>query len=300
MFFPATFAPVMPSLGFLLAGLAPALSIRAWLKPEAVGSKKEPKAPSQSDRNPTLIVPPPPPPSWAAWSPPPPSSSSSSPQAVTTSARASMAPISASNRLVLTCSPPRFDSRSFFLSIRAVPGGTRRRWSRDRSGRSPSSPPEELAAPLPEAHQAAGRQQHDHEEDDPEDRVEALRPEHVAHRGRPLARVVAEQRVGQRAAPGALEAVQPADDRDDEDVDRLRQVDRTRRDAAVVPDRQHPREGRHERPQAQRQDPGPRHVEAERLHPVRLVAEALERQAEGRTRRVAQAEEDQDGRAERD
>src|SRR5215207_9701972 len=104
MFFPATLAPVMPSLGFLPEGSAPALSISASLKPEAVGSKKEPKSPSQSDRNPTLIVPPPPPDCSAEPPPsPPPSSSSSSPQALTKSASASTAPISASNLLLFTC-----------------------------------------------------------------------------------------------------------------------------------------------------------------------------------------------------
>ena len=42
----------------LPGGLGAGGSISAWLKPEMVGSKNEPKAPSQSDRKPTLIVPP--------------------------------------------------------------------------------------------------------------------------------------------------------------------------------------------------------------------------------------------------
>src|SRR5215218_6253599 len=254
IFLPPTVAPVMPSLGFLLAGLAPALSISAWLKPEAVGSKNEPNAPSQSDRNPTLIVPPPP--DWALDPPLSPSpSSSSSPQAVTRP-RASKAPISASNVLTLTATLLLLVCRA-----RLPPRSVGRVRGRHGARRPPSSRAEQLAAALPQAHEPAGRDQHDHEEDDPEDRVEALRSQNVADSRRPLARVVVEQRVGERSDPRALQPVEPPDDRDDQDVDRLRQVDRTRRDAAVVPDRQHAGEGRHEGGESEREDAVARDVE---------------------------------------
>src|SRR3954447_16378529 len=59
MFELPTLAPVTPSVGFSPAGFAPAARISARLAPDAVGSKNEPNAPSQSDRMPTLIVPPP-------------------------------------------------------------------------------------------------------------------------------------------------------------------------------------------------------------------------------------------------
>src|SRR5215217_3269133 len=179
IFLPPTVAPVTPSLGFLLAGLAPALSISAWLKPAAVGSKNEPKAPSQSERKPTLIVPPPP--DWALDPPLPPSpSSSSSPQAATRP-RASKAPTSASNVLTLTA------LLLLICRARLPPRSVRSLRRRHGSRGPPSSCPEQLPAALPEAHEAARREQHDHEEDDPEDRVEALRAEHVADPRRPLA-----------------------------------------------------------------------------------------------------------------
>src|SRR5215210_7971632 len=59
MFESPTFAPVTPSVGFSPAALPPAARMSARLAPDAVGSKNEPNAPSQSDRMPTLIVLPP-------------------------------------------------------------------------------------------------------------------------------------------------------------------------------------------------------------------------------------------------
>src|SRR5918998_3336251 len=78
MFESPILAFVTPSVGFLPAAFAPAYLIIARLKPAAVGSKNEPKAPSQSDRKPTLIVFAPPP-SAASVCPPPPVSESSPP-----------------------------------------------------------------------------------------------------------------------------------------------------------------------------------------------------------------------------
>jgi hypothetical protein len=71
--------------------------------------------------------------------------------------------------------------------------------SPDRSRPSPTSP---TSPP--------GREQHDHEEDEPDQGVEALRPEHVADLRRVLARVVVDHRVDQRTDPCALEPVEAA------------------------------------------------------------------------------------------
>src|SRR5215217_3204698 len=177
-----------------------------------VGSKNEPNAPSQSDRKPTLIVPP----FFAAESPPPPPPSSSEPQPAATSVSATVAPVSAISFLgcnVSLLSSPSIDSacRGAVLHVPRRP-----RWRR-AAITPPSSQP--LARLLPEAHQAARRGEDDDQEDESDDRVEASRAQDVAHLGHPFARVVVDQRVGQRARPRALQPVEAADDGDDEDVD---------------------------------------------------------------------------------
>jgi hypothetical protein len=51
--------------------------------------------------------------------------------------------------------------------------------------------------------------------------------------------------------------------------------------AAVVPDREDPGDRRDERREAEREHPVAGHVEAERAHARRLVAQALQRQPNG-------------------
>src|SRR5918994_6720478 len=83
---PLISAPSIPSVGASPAGLPPAARISARLAPDAVGSKNEPNAPSQSDRMPILmgeLASPPPDSSADVVVPPPPSSSSSEPHPAT-------------------------------------------------------------------------------------------------------------------------------------------------------------------------------------------------------------------------
>src|SRR5215203_6060108 len=254
MSLPPMVAPSMPSVGFSPAGLPPAWRISARLAPDAVGSKNEPNAPSQSDRMPILIVPPdspPPPVSSVVVVVPPPSSSSSEPQPAT-SPSASVAHPSATSLRALK----RLHSSRCSLDSSCGGGALRcPRSSRARVRSTSPVPSEVIAALLPESDDAAGGDEDDHQEDDADQRVEALRAEDVADRRRVIARVVVDHGVQQRAHPGALEPVQPADDGDDQDVDRLREVDRSGRDAAVVEDGEEPADGREER--GEREGEGP-------------------------------------------
>src|SRR5918992_2472439 len=136
--------------------------------PEMVGSKNDPKAPSQSDRNPTLIVPP----SCAAVSPPSPPPSSSSPHPTPSSPSAARAATSVSSLRplktpLLSC--PSIDSAWCGPTLGTHGGRC------GRSATSPSSPSQAIANVLPDAHEAARRQQHDDQEHQPDDRVEARR-----------------------------------------------------------------------------------------------------------------------------
>src|SRR5215203_686856 len=253
-----------------------------------VGSKKEPNAPSQSDRKPTLIVPP----FFAVESPPPPPPSSSEPQPAATSASASVAPVRAIT--FLGYNAPLLSSPSIDTACRGTVLHVPRRpwWRRAATAPPPSQP---IAGLLPEAHQAARRGEDDDQEDKSDDRVEPSRSQDVADLGHPLARVVVDQRVGQRARPRPLQPVKAADDGDDEDVDRLGEVDRARRDAAVVPDGEHAGDGRDDRREAEREDPVAGDVEPQRAHTGRFVTHPLERQPERRARDPAEHDEDEHG-----
>src|SRR5829696_7155250 len=151
----------MPSLGFEPEALAPPASISAWLKPDAVGSKNDPKAPSQSDSIATLIVSPPPLDEPELLCDVPPPLSSSSPPQPTTTPSASMAQNSATHLRFLTSPSPL-----------EMPSIDRRccRGSRGAALLLPSTT-EPCTAVLPQADQAAGREQHDQQEDDRDDRV---------------------------------------------------------------------------------------------------------------------------------
>ena len=102
---------------------------------------------------------------------------------------------------------------------------------RPRRGRAaarhlPSLRRRRRSTPAPRCRRGRPAREDDDQEDEPMQGVEPLGAEHVADLGRPLARVVVEQREHERADPGALEPVQAADDGDDQDVDRLPEVDR--------------------------------------------------------------------------
>ena len=115
-----------------------------------------------------------------------------------------------------------------------------------------------------------------------------------------LLRVVVEDDEEERADPGALEPVEPADDGDHEHVDRRAEVDRRRVDVAVPPDEEDAADRRDERREAERDRPVQHDVVAERGHPDRVVADALQRQAERRPDDVAQQRVDGERHAERD
>ena len=100
-------------------------------------------------------------------------------------------------------------------------------------GRIAPLPRDERERALPEADQASGRDEHDHEEDRADQRVEARADE------ADLLRVVVEDDEHERPDPRALEPVEAADDGDHEHVDRRAEVDRRRVDVAVPPDEEH-------------------------------------------------------------
>jgi hypothetical protein len=146
----------------------------------------------------------------------------------------------------------------------------------------------------PDAHQPSGRKEDDGEKDCPDHRVEA-----VANELDPPQPVVQDGK-DDRADPGALEPVEPADDGDDQYVDGLRKRNRARRDAGVPPDGEDPGERGHERAEPERERAQEQDVVAERAHARGVVADSLDREPERRAHDVAKEEIDGRGDAERD
>ena len=133
---------------------------------------------------------------------------------------------------------------------------------------------------LPDTHQTAGREQHDQEEHDPDHRVEASSDprQHallVGERKLDVANVVVDDDEGERAEPGSLDPAEPADDRDDQEVDRRAEAEVLRRDLAVPPDEEHTGQRRQKRREAERERSVKRDVVAERGEAHGLVAQAL-------------------------
>ena len=79
-----------------------------------------------------------------------------------------------------------------------------------------------------------------------------------------------------RAEPRALDAAEPADDRDHEQLDRRVETHRRRRELPEPPRVEDASERRDERADAEGERPVERDVVAERGHTHRLVADALE------------------------
>src|SRR5712691_13474108 len=111
-----------------------------------------------------------------------------------------------------------------------------RRYYRRRNWGQEALPPVPKAFPY--ADQSPWRRQDDHQEDHPDDGFESIRTQPVAHVGHPDPRIVVDGGEDEGADPRALEPVEAAHDGDDEDVDRLRDVDAARRDLGRVPDGQ--------------------------------------------------------------
>ncbi len=122
------------------------------------------------------------------------------------------------------------------------------------------------------------------QEDETDDRVEAAADVHVVEQlGEPaVADVVVDQDERERADPRALDPGEAADHRHDEQVDRRRQADVARGDLALPPDEQDAGERREERGEAEGERPVQRDGVAERAHPHRLVADALQAEPERR------------------
>ena len=103
-----------------------------------------------------------------------------------------------------------------------------------------------------------------------------------------------------RAEPGSLEAREPSDHADDEQVDRGTDADRSRIDLAVPPDEEDAAERRDEPGDAEGQRPVERDVVAERAHAHRLVADALQREPERRSHEISEPDVDEHCQTERD
>ncbi len=90
--------------------------------------------------------------------------------------------------------------------------------------------------------QPVGRENDDEQEDDPDDGVEAAADlDRVEELGQPaVADVVVDDDEGERADPGALDPPEPADHRDDQQVDRRAEADVARSDLSLPPDEQDP------------------------------------------------------------
>src|SRR6202453_2248750 len=91
-----------------------------------------------------------------------------------------------------------------------------------------------------------------------------------------------QHRIDERADECADRIADPADDGDDEYVDRGGDADRPGRDFAVAPDQENAAERRDDRREHVSRDAMGVDVEAERGHAPRVVANALERKPEGR------------------
>src|ERR1700677_1502201 len=90
-----------------------------------------------------------------------------------------------------------------------------------------------------------------------------------------------QHRIDQRADEWANWIADPANDGDDEDVGRGGDADRPGRDFAVAPDQENAAERRDDRREHVSRDAVGGHIEAERGHSPRVVANALERKPEG-------------------
>src|SRR5262245_28750240 len=162
---------------------------------------------------------------------------------------------------------------------------------------SPDEATVELALDrLPDAEDPTRREQDDHEKDDADHGVEPLVADaDVAETGNG-AEVVVEDDEDKGTDPGALEPVETADHRDDQEVDDGREIDRRRVDVVELPDVEDPGDRGDERAEAERDRPVQRHVVAERAHADGVVANALEGDPEGAPRQVAHQRVEEDGR----
>src|SRR3984893_9100524 len=141
------------------------------------------------------------------------------------------------------------------------------------------------APPLPKSDHSIRREQHDDKKAQADQQAESIAVE--SDRNQKIQCEGAQQDKDQGADEWADRARDAADDGDDENVDRPLDTDRTRRDLAIVPDLQDAGEcgqkgGERIGGDAVRVD-----VEPQRRHAARIVAHALQGQAERRAREIA-------------
>src|SRR5580692_768738 len=138
---------------------------------------------------------------------------------------------------------------------------------------------------FPKSDDAVRREQHDDKKTQADQQAEAIAVE--PDRNQKIQCEGAQQHENQGADEWADRARDPADDGDDQNVDRPLDSDRTRRDLAIVPDLQDTGERGQERGERIGRDAVRVDVEPKRHHAARIVAHALQGQAERRARQIA-------------
>src|SRR5438874_3098785 len=156
----------------------------------------------------------------------------------------------------------------------------------------------------PDTKQPVGGDDHDREEDDPDDRVEApakQRPsESEAGDMRVRRDVGVHDDEHESAYPRALDPDETPDHGHDEQVARRREVDVAGSDLTAPPGVEHPRHGGEKSAEREGERAVERDVVAERGHPDRFVADAPKRDPERRPYDVADRRVGGDGTAQRD
>src|ERR1700722_4561707 len=133
---------------------------------------------------------------------------------------------------------------------------------------------------FPKSDDAVRREQHDDKKTQADQQAKAIAVE--TDRNQKIQCEGAQQHENQGTDEWADRARDPADDGDDQNVDRPLDSDRTRRDLAIVPDLQDTGERGQERGECIGRDAVRVDVEAKRGHAARIVAHALQGQAERR------------------
>src|ERR1700677_3859440 len=140
--------------------------------------------------------------------------------------------------------------------------------------------PHAIAPAGPQTNDPVRREKDNRQEPKPDQKskpvaVEAERDQDIEGKG-------LQHRIDQRADEWANWVADPANDGDDQDVDRGGDADRAGRDFAVAPDQENAAERRDDRREHVSRDAVGVDVEAERSHAPGVIANALERKPEGR------------------
>src|SRR5580692_8508405 len=145
-----------------------------------------------------------------------------------------------------------------------------------------------IAPAGPQTNDPVRREKHNRQEPEADQEPKPVAVE--AERDQDVERKGLQHRIDQSADEGADWIADPANDGDDQDVDRGGDADRPGRDFTVAPDQENAAERRDERREHIGRDAVGVHVEPERGHSPRVVADALEREPEGRTGNIGDRE----------